>query len=416
MVQRALRARVRIVVAPGSGLLPANEISKLEAVMAPSVQWAPHRPIRIAYCIDTMEVGGTELNALRTVERLDPSQFAITVISIQPHGPLAKRYEAAGVTVLGFPLTSLYAPGTALQGFRLARWLRRERIDILHCHDLYANLFGAPWGRAAGVRAVVTSRRWIHPLRNRQLEIANRLAHRLGHWVWVNSVAVASEVTKDGVAIDHILRVPNFVGESAFTDLSHATKLRLRAELGVPADALVIGCIARLHPIKDHVTLLGALGPLCRQWPQLHVILVGDGECRGALETRAASLGIQDRVHFAGIRPNDPNLHFLFDISTLTSTGEGFPNSLVEAMAAGRPVVATRVGGNVDAVRATTGILVEPRSSEQLTNAFAQLLADDSLRRRMGAAAQHLARREYHAESVIPLVERTYRKLAGIGP
>ena len=388
----------------------------MEAVLAPSVQGAPHRPIRIAYCIDTMEVGGTELNALRTVERLDRSQFTVTVISIQPNGPLAKRYRAAGVTVIGFPLTSLYAPRTALQGLRLARWLRRERIDILHCHDLYANLFGAPWGRAAGLRAVVTSRRWIHPLRNRRLEIANRLAHRLGHWVWVNSDAVASEVAKDGIAIDHILRVPNFVGESAFAEPTYAMKVRLRAELGVPADASVIGCIARLHPIKDHVTLLRAVGPLCWQWPQLHVILVGDGECRAELETLAAGLGLQDRIHFAGLRSNEPNLHFLFDISTLTSTGEGFPNSLVEAMAAGRPVVATRVGGNVDAVRATTGILVEPRNPEQLTRALEQLLADDSLRRRMGAAAQQLARREYHADSVIPSVERTYRKLAGIAP
>jgi len=363
-----------------------------------------------------MQVGGTELNAFRTVERLDRSHFAVTVISIQPNGPLAKRYQAAGVNVIGFPLTSLYAPGTMVQGLRLAALLRRERIDILHCHDLYANLFGAPCGRAAGLRAVITSRRWIHPLRNKRLEVANRLAHRVGHWVWVNSAAVADEVAKDGVALDRILRVPNFVGESAFTDLPPGARSRLRQELGIPVDAVVIGCIARLAPVKDHVTLLRALEPLCQRWPRLHAILIGDGESRVELEALAARLRIADRVHFAGMRPNEPNLHHLFDVSTLTSVGEGFPNSLVEAMAAGRPVVATRVGGNVDAVRATTGILVEPRNPEQLARAFEQLLADEAPRRRMGTAAQHVARREYHANSVIPLVERMYRQLAGLAP
>src|SRR5256885_11494328 len=105
-----------------------------------------HEPVRIAYCIDTMEVGGTELNALRTIECIDRSRFEISVISLQPDGALAKRYRAAGVTVHPYRLKSLYAPDTVRQGFRLARWLRRERIEILHCHDIYANLFAAPFG------------------------------------------------------------------------------------------------------------------------------------------------------------------------------------------------------------------------------------------------------------------------------
>jgi glycosyltransferase involved in cell wall biosynthesis len=363
-----------------------------------------------------MHVGGTELNALRTAERLDRSQFAVTVLSIQPNGPIAKRYQAAGIPVVGFPLTSLYAPRTAVQGLRFARYLRAEQIDILHCHDLYANLFGATWGRAAGLRSVITSRRWIHPLRNRQLELANRLVHRVGHWVWANSRAVVNAVVSEGVAIERILHVPNFVDESAFSELPQSAKLRLRAELGIPADATVIGCIARLAPVKDHGTLLQAVSALSQQWSRLHLVLVGDGESRRDLEALTASLGIGDRVHFSGMRPNEPNLHGLFDISALTSLGEGFPNSLVEAMAAARPVVATRVGGNVDAVRSDTGILVEPRDPEELARAFGHLLANDALRRRMGAAAQRVARREYHADSVIPLVARTYRQLAGVAP
>lgn len=371
--------------------------------------------VRVAYCIDTMQIGGTELNALRTAERLDRSGFALQVISLQPAGPLAERYRAARIPVHGFPLRSLYAPDSVRQGWRLAAWLRRERIDILHCHDLYANIFGAPWGRIAGVRAVITSRRWVHPLRNRTLEVANRAAYRIGHRVLVNSAAVAEAVKSgDRVAMQRVIVVPNFVDGGAFAEMPASVKSQMRAELGLPADAEIVGCIARLAPVKDHSTLLRAVHRLAARRPRLHLVLVGDGEDRPALEAHSNQLGIRDRVHFAGFRPQEPNLNGLFDVSTLASVSEGFPNSLVEAMAAGRPVVATRVGGNCDAVRPGTGILVSVGDAEGFARALDRLLDDRTLRQRMGIAAQAVARAEYHAESVIPRVEGIYRQLAGV--
>src|SRR5688500_11776360 len=97
--------------------------------------------VRIAYCIDTMQVGGTEMNAIRTAERLDRSQFELVVASLQHEGPLLERYRAAGIRVVHFPMTSLYGLSALQQGLRMFRFLRQEKIDILHCHDLYANLF-----------------------------------------------------------------------------------------------------------------------------------------------------------------------------------------------------------------------------------------------------------------------------------
>jgi glycosyltransferase involved in cell wall biosynthesis len=372
-----------------------------------------HAPVRIAYCIDTMQIGGTELNAVRTAERMDPARFEISVISLQPDGPLAERYRAAGIPVHPYRLKSLYAPDSVRQGVRLMRWLRRERIEILHCHDLYSNLFAAPWGRMAGVRTVITSRRWLEALPNKQLEIANRLMFRVGHRVLVNSPAVADSLVKtDGVSPAKVITLSNFVGEAAFAALSPATKTQIRAEFGIPADAFVVGCIARLSPVKDHITLLRAVHKLVRRWSQLHLVLVGDGEIRADLEELAAELDISDRVHFTGFRPNEPNLHHVFDVSVLTSLSEGFPNSLVEAMAAGRPVVATAVGGNVDAVRPETGFLVPAGAPAELASAIERLLSDDSLRLRMGAAARDVAQREYHADLVIPRLEQLYLRLA----
>ena len=172
---------------------------------------------------------------------------------------------------------------------------------------------------------------------------------------------------------------------------------------------------ARLTPVKDHETLLRAVHLLLRRWPRLHLCLVGDGEIRGELEEIAAELDISDHVHFAGLQPNEPNLHHLFDISVLTSVSEGFPNALVEAMAASRPVVATAVGGNVDAVRQQTGFLIPPAAPTELASAIENLLADEALRMRMGAAARQTAMREYHATSVIPRLEQLYMNLARPG-
>jgi glycosyltransferase involved in cell wall biosynthesis len=218
--------------------------------------------------------------------------------------------------------------------------------------------------------------------------------------------------TKDGVSSERILHVPNFVDAGAFAPVPSSVGAALRAELGIPSDALLVGCIARLAEVKNHATLLRAVQSLSDRWRQLHLVLVGGGELQGTLETLATDLGIRDRVHFAGFRPNEPNLHHLFDISTLASLSEGFPNSLVEAMAAGRPVVATNVGGNVDAVRPETGILVPAEDPPRFAAALEQLLSDERLRRRMGIAARAVAEREYHAESVIPRLEEIYRQLA----
>jgi glycosyltransferase involved in cell wall biosynthesis len=387
--------RVKLVVPPPAG----REVRPL---------------VRIAYCIDTMQVGGTEMNAIRTAERLDRSQFELVVASLQHEGPLLERYRAAGIRVVHFPMTSLYGLSALHQGLRMFRFLRRERIDILHCHDLYANLFGAPWGRIAGVPVVITSRRWLHPARNRKLEVANRMVYKVAHRVLANSHAVQRSLeVVDGVPAGRILHVPNFVDEAAFQALSPVALTTVRAELGVPADALVVGCIARLAPVKDHASLLRAVGMLSRRWPQLHLVLIGDGECRAALEALATKLEIRERVHFAGTRPNDPNLHQAFDISALTSLSEGFPNSIVEAMAAGRAVVATRVGGIVDAVRPGTGLLVPPGEPKQVAEALESLLANPSLRMSMGESASRVARAEYHARSVIPRLASIYLNLLG---
>lgn len=370
------------------------------------------RRIRVVYCVASMDLGGTELNALRTAGRLDTSRFDVTVATLGDEGPLRSQYDDAEIPVLHFPVTSLYNRTALREGARVFRFLRRQRIDVVHCHDMYTNVFTLPWARLARVPVIIASRRWIHSVDDARLEAANRIAYRLAHRVLGNSVAVTRLLRdSDGVRESRILHLPNFVDESAFTPPEPAEVASLRRELRLPDDAEVVGCIARLVVIKGHDILLNAFSQVARRRPRLHLVLIGDGSYRQELERLAQSLGIADRTHFAGYRPNIPNLNHLFDVAALASRSEGFPNALVEAMAAARPVVATDVGGNPDAVRPPTGILVPPVDANAFALALERLLADEPLRRSMGQAAVRVARAEYHAESVIPRLESMYSEL-----
>jgi glycosyltransferase involved in cell wall biosynthesis len=208
--------------------------------------------------------------------------------------------------------------------------------------------------------------------------------------------------------------IPNFLDEEAFEPIPVPERRRMLHELGVPEGAFVIGIVARLSPVKDHGTLLRAIASLRDRIPSLHCVLVGDGPERGAIEALATSLGIRDVVHLAGERTQPPNLHGLFDVSVLCSTTEAFPNSVLEAMAAARPVVATDVGGTPDAVHeGTTGLLVRPSDPSRLADAILRLYQEPALRAKLGNAACAAARAGYSAETVIRQVEALYTRLAG---
>lgn len=377
---------------------------------------SPEDPIRVVYCIDNMQVGGTELNALRTAERLDRRRFSISVVCIRDTGPLMARYQEAGIPVHSFPMTSLLGVEAVRQGLRLVRLLRQERADIVHSHDAYTSVYGTICARIAGVRGIIASRRsWHSPhLRGRILQ-ANRIAYRFAHRVVGNSPSVSRLVESEGgVSASRIVTIPNFLDPEAFEPIPAADRRRMLDELGVPQDAFVVGIVARLSLVKDHATLLRAIASLRLQIPALHCVLIGDGPERPHLEALADSLGIRDLVHFAGERTQPPNLHGLFDVSVLCSTSEAFPNSVLEAMAAARPVVATDVGGTPDAVhQGTTGLLVRPSDPSRLADAILRLYTEPALRTKLGIAACAAARAGYSADAVIGQVESLYTRLAG---
>lgn len=376
------------------------------------------RRLRVVFSIDNMGVGGTELNALRTARLLDRERYELSVVCLQSDGPLLEGYAAAGIAVQSFPLPSLHEVATVRQFARLARHLRAERVDIVHAHDVYSNLFTVPAARWAGVPAVIASRRWWLNRGSRARRLANRFAYRLAGAVLANAPRVADMLIRhEGVPAGKVAVVPNFVDEAAFVRLAEARRRSLLSELGVPAQATVVGVVANLRPVKDHETLLRAAARMATLGSgSVHLLLIGDGERRQALENLAMELGLGDHCHFAGRMVEPFNLHSLFDISVLCSVNEAFSNSVLEAMAAGNPVVATAVGAMADAVmHQRTGWLVPPRDPARLAAALDRLVEDPQLRLRWGAAGAARVRERFTPAVALGELEALYQRLLARG-
>jgi glycosyltransferase involved in cell wall biosynthesis len=373
------------------------------------------RRIRVAFCLDSFAIGGTELNAVRTAEALDPERIALSIFYLQARGPLRARYEQLGVRLTHLPIPNLYSPQTAVQGIRLARQLRRESVDVAHSHDIYCNIFAVPWARLLGGCAVIASRRWGREPSRPDLATVNRWSCRCAHRILANSRGVADLLAQDeAVPRDRIVEIPNFLAEPAFAAEPEAARAAQRRAGGVPDGAFAIGIVARLARVKNHALLLEAAAQLDARF---HLVLIGEGPLRSELEAQARQSGIAPRVHFVGEVVSPRNLHQYFDASVLCSVSEGFPNSLIEAMAAARPVVATPVGGVTDAVTdGVTGILVPLGDPTSLAEALRRLEADALSRTRLGEAAREAVRRKFHQVPVVERLTTLYETLARAQP
>lgn len=359
-------------------------------------------------------MGGTELNAVRTAERLDRERISLQVASMQETGPLRQRYDRAGVPVTAFPLQNMYGPAAARQGFRLARWLRREQPDVVHCQDIYSNIFVGFWARVAGVRNVIASRRWGGDSSQSRLDGLNRFFSRRATRLLVNSAVVGrSLIDQESYAAEHLAIIPNFLEPAAFDPLPAQERASRRAALGIPSDAWAAGIVARLTPVKNHALLIRAVRRLTDARPGLHIVIAGDGPERIPLQQLAETLGLAARVTFTGTLPNRPNPHALFDVSVLTSRSEGFPNSVIEAMAAGRPVIATDVGGVRDAVTDhVTGLLVPAGGEAALASAIGRLHDQPELAATLGCEGRRVAMERFSEEVVLNQLIRLYEELA----
>ena len=382
--------------------------------MTPPLQRRAASPLRVAFCLDSLDTGGTELNAVRTAERFDPARVQVEFFVLSARGALLPRVRDAGIPLHEIPVRGVASARTFRLAAAFAARLRRERFDVVHSHDIYNNMIVVPWARMAGLPLVIASRRWWtetnHPLHSR----LNRWSYRFAHRVLANSESVGRLVVAEGIDPRKVVVVPNFVDDAAFAPPDAPSLAAMRHELGLAAVDEAVGVVANLHAIKDHATLLRAVALLLPVHPRLRLVLVGDGVERERLVGLAASLGITQRVVFAGRRPHQPSPQWAFALAVLSSRGEGFPNAIVEAMAARRPLVATSVGGVPDVVvHGETGLLVPPADPARLAEAIGQLLNDPQQAKAMGEAGATRARELFHAARVVDRLQDVYEQALG---
>jgi glycosyltransferase involved in cell wall biosynthesis len=302
---------------------------------------------------------------------------------------------------------------------KVAAIARRFRPDIVHTHTAKAGFVG----RTAALAAVRPRPLLVHTFHGHVLEgyfgaaksglyrrLERTLARRTDRLIGVSDSTVADLVRLGVAPPDRFDVIPLGLDLDAFARLEEAAGCDLRAELGIGEEEVVLGFVGRLVEIKRVDLLLRAFAR-ARDGVRLRLLVVGDGELRPRLEALTAELGIADTVSFLGYRRDLPAIAAATDVAVLASANEGTPVSLIEAAAAGRPAVATRVGGVGDVVTPQTGILVDSGDVDALAVAIAKLARERGRRKRMGAAARERALSGYSADRLVNDIEELYDRL-----
>lgn len=344
-------------------------------------------------------LGGAERLLLLSAPRLRTLGYDVRIGALKEDGPLRGELERAGVPCVSFGARHR-GDVTALG--RLGGYLRRERIDVLHAHLFYANVAARLVGRLARVPVVLAAHHdtdvWMGP-HHRLLE---RLTAPLSDRVIACSEAVRRyAIERYGIGEERVVTLRNAIDPGSIP--GPEARARARAALGARDGERLAGTLGRLHePKKGLATFLAAAARVAAADPRARFVLIGDGPARGDLERRAASLGLPDRVRFLGERPDAVSLLPGLDLLVQPSLWEGFGLSVLEGMAAGVPVVATRVGGLPEVVRdGVDGLLVPPADPPRLAEAIASLFADPARAQRFGAAGRARARNEFHVDALV---------------
>ena len=345
------------------------------------------KPIRVMHVVQSLEVGGLENGVVNLLNRLTDERFSHVVCCLTHAGKLAERINSKDIKIveLGLPTDRFRFPL-----FILRRLMRRWSPAVLHTRG-WGTIDAVFAGRAAGVPRLIHGehgreatdpeglnrkrnlvRKCFSPLVDRFVAVSDDLRLWLTQTVGISPLKV--------VTIHNGVDLQKFVGDG---------RDDARRMLGLDSSTFVFGTVGRLDPVKDHGSLLQAFAAIARADRRAILVVVGDGPMRSQIESQVAELALGERVRLLGERPDVSTLLRAFDVFVLTSIAEGISNTILEAMASGLPIVATRVGGNPELVEhGISGHMVAARDVSGLTHAFRSYLVDAALCQRHGRAAR----------------------------
>jgi len=371
----------------------------------------PDRPWHVAHVIGTLRTGGAERQLVNYLLAADRKDFRHTAICLTSRGELADQVEAAGIPVVRMPVRTRDAIGSL---WRFSQWLRRENVAVVHSHMHYAALWGRVAGKLAGVPVLVTTEHGKELWKNRaQLLIDQGLSHWTARHIAVSKDGMEIRQQREKVAAHRLVLIPN--GVPIPDDIvNQVGRDRVRAEFGMEPGTPLIGTIGRVVEAKGYEYLLASFRELREEFPVLRWIAAGDGDRRASLIAKATQMGLADAVIWAGTRDDIQDLLAAMDVWVMRSIREGLPVALLEAMAARKPIVATRVGGIPDAARdGLEALLVPTADPSALAAGIGTLLRDRDYADRLAGAARQRAVEEYGIVSVAARIEDIYRQELG---
>jgi L-malate glycosyltransferase len=364
--------------------------------------------------IDSYNQGGSERQALQLTRLLSQSEhFTVYLASLSSEGPLRNTIQDLNIGPLpSFPLNNFYDANAIKQLNLCARWLKSFRIQLIHTHDFYTNVFGMAAGALARLPVRIASMRETAQMRTTAQKQVQRAAYALAHHIIANSQAVQQVLMRDGVSKNKISVIYNGLSVNRVTtQISRADALSL---LGLPPDPVqrrrFVTIVANMrHEVKDYPMFFRSARTVAQAIPNAAFLLAGEGELAEELQRFASELGISNCTFFMGRCEKIAELLSVSDVCVLSSKAEGFSNSILEYMAAGRPVVATNVGGASEViVEGETGYLVSPGDDAATAERIISLLRDSDKARKMGNAGRHLVETNFSCEAQLTKTEHLY--------
>lgn len=358
-------------------------------------------PIRLFLMTNTFETGGSERQFSVLAQNLSSERFQLHIGCIRRQGAFASSFGDVPEFRLG---GSLFGWRSLAARLRLSRHLRQNRVQIAHAFDFYTNLTLVPAARLARLPVVIGSHRQLGDLLTPAQFRVQATAFRWCSAIVCNSRAAADRLAASGISRDKLVVIGNALPSDAFETVAPALPHR--------PGVLRVGMVARMNArYKGHSSFLRIASRISQRLPGTQFVLAGDGPLRPELEQEAQTLGLRERAFFLGDRRDIPAVLASLDVAVLTSDSESLSNVILEAMAAGLPVVAYNAGGNSELVNEERGRLVPAGDELSFADAVQQLLSEPLLRQQLGSSARRFVEQNFSLDRVRQSYENLYDSL-----
>jgi len=339
----------------------------------------------------------------RIASGLDRKRFT-SIIGLFALGWLKDRCETLGLPTFVVPMEGQWDFRWIVQ---CCGMVRQQNVSLIHAHEFRANVFGALVAKLCGIPLVATVHGKNYYPDHAKRRMAYRWASRAAHMVAVSYDLRRFLEERIGIAHDRVTVIHN--GVDMIQQGSLAQMRRLRSEFGVGEDEFVIGIVGSLYPVKGHAYLFHALRTVLVHHPKTRLLVIGQGDLEQALKQEVLELGIERAVSFLGLRDDVPRILPLLDLFVLPSLSEGLSVALLEAMSAGVPVIASKVGGNPEiVVNGETGYLVPPQRPEELASRIIEFMSNQESSRLMGERGRERVAREFTTARMLERYQDLY--------